>query len=55
MDYGNVYSAFIDVNQTHVKKVEWITHLYCLLVDWVDTVYSKPNTDEYNYCTVSPS
>jgi hypothetical protein len=52
-DCRNVYSALIDVNRTHMKTVEWTTHLYCLVIDRVDILYAKPNTDEYNHCTIS--
>ena len=30
-----------------------ITHLYCLVIDRVDSVYSRPNTDEYDDSTPS--
>ena len=53
-----LYRAFIhiiDVNRTNVKKMKGITHLYCLVIDRVDSVYSKPNTDEHDDGTRSPS
>ena len=43
-------------NRTHENDEEnpGITYLDCLVIDRVDSVYSKLNTDEYDHRTPSP-
>jgi hypothetical protein len=51
-----IYTALsLNVNRTHVKKMNWVTYLYSLVIDQVYALYTKPNTDEQDHCTISPS
>ena len=48
-------TCFREANWMHMKKEKRITHLYCVILDQVHTIYTKLDMDENDSPTSSPS